>query len=109
MEKRKGSGSSPSALNQFLKQNPDPYNIKVNGLKDYTWEEISKHNTVEDAWTVYGNKVYNITYYLKYHPGGVDIMKSVLGKDCQAQFMKFHGYLKIDNFIKPFQIGTVKE
>ena len=31
-------------------------------------------------WTVFKGKVYNLTPYLNFHPGGVKIMKSVLGK-----------------------------
>jgi len=27
----------------------------------YTWEEVKKHNTPEDAWVVYFNKVYDVS------------------------------------------------
>lgn len=33
-------------------------------------------------------QVYNLTPYLRFHPGGVDILASMAGKDGTAQFMK---------------------
>ena len=40
--KRKGAGSNPLALNKFLENNPDPCNVKVNGLQYFSLEEIAK-------------------------------------------------------------------
>ena len=41
------------------------------GMKKITMEEVQRHRTKADAWTVLGGKVYNITPYLKFHPGGM--------------------------------------
>ena len=38
--------------------------------------EIRKHSTRDDFWTIIRGKVYNLTQYLPYHPGGVDILMS---------------------------------
>lgn len=32
--------------------------------------EVKKHKTADDAWTVVRGKVYDITPYLRFHPGG---------------------------------------
>lgn len=106
--KRKGAGSNPLALNKFLENNPDPCNVKVNGLQYFSLEEIAKHNNENDAWVIYKNNVYDITHYLPFHPGGVDVLKSVLGKDCTSLFNKFHGYVNMDAICGKFQIGYVK-
>ncbi|KYN93549.1 putative cytochrome b5-like heme/steroid binding protein, partial [Plasmodium gaboni] len=37
--------------------------------KPITKEEVAKHNKKDDAWVIYKNKVYEITHYLKHHPG----------------------------------------
>ena len=41
------------------------------GMRKITMEEVQRHRTKADAWTVLGGKVYNITPYLKFHPGGM--------------------------------------
>ena len=33
--------------------------------------EIKLHRSEDDAWTVLKGRVYNITRYLKFHPGGM--------------------------------------
>ena len=42
---------------------------------------LKEHKTAEDAWTAIHGKVYNITSYLPYHPGGEKELLRVAGKD----------------------------
>jgi cytochrome b involved in lipid metabolism len=50
-----------------------------------TPSELARHRSKNDAWAAYNGKVYNITPYLKFHPGGVtELMKSA-GKDGACQ------------------------
>jgi len=58
-------------------------------LPRYTMEEISKHNKPDDMWTVYGNKVYNVTNYAKLHPGGAKIIRDFAGKDMTKEYSIF--------------------
>jgi cytochrome b involved in lipid metabolism len=39
------------------------------------------HNNIKDAWIIIRDKVYDITKYLDYHPGGIDVLRNYLGKD----------------------------
>ena len=39
-----------------------------------TLEEIAQHNTEEDAWIGFRGKVYNLTPYIHFHPGGAKIL-----------------------------------
>lgn len=34
-------------------------------------EEVKQHKTEEDAWTVLRGRVYNISPYIRFHPGGL--------------------------------------
>lgn len=38
--------------------------------KQFTREEIEKHNKEDDCWLVIGDKVYDVTSVLSWHPGG---------------------------------------
>ena len=42
---------------------------------------IKKHNKLDDAWSSINGKVYNITPYLKYHPGGEKELMRIAGRD----------------------------
>jgi cytochrome b involved in lipid metabolism len=37
----------------------------------YIYEQVGSHNIEQDCWTVYEGRVYDVTEYLKRHPGGV--------------------------------------
>lgn len=53
----------------------------VQQLGRITTSELARHKTKEDCWQAYGGKVYNVTPFLKYHPGGVPELMRVAGKD----------------------------
>ena len=55
-----------------------------------TKEELSRHNTESDAWMAIRGKVYNISKYLDYHPGGVPILMPEAGTDATLLFDKHH-------------------
>lgn len=65
-------------------------------LRPITKEEMRQHSSVYDAWCSLKGKVYNITPYLAYHPGGEAIMKGVLGKDATVLFEKYHRWVNIE-------------
>ena len=75
--------------------------------RDIPVEEVRKHNKNHDGWIILRGKVYNIGPYLAYHPGGIDIFKSVLGKDGTTLFDKYHRWVNIDGLIGPLLLGTV--
>lgn len=39
-------------------------------VRPVSHDELSKHNTVDDAWLAIRGKVYNVTRYMDFHPGG---------------------------------------
>jgi cytochrome b involved in lipid metabolism len=52
---------------KFKTSKPDEKPIFRGNL---TKEEVSRHNTSEDAWIIVDGKVYDITTYVDLHPGG---------------------------------------
>lgn len=60
----------------------------VTQLGRYTLEDIKQHKTEDDAWTAIQGKVYNITPYLKFHPGGVKDLMRIAGRDGTKLFSK---------------------
>lgn len=75
------------------------------------WEEIRIHNKPHDCWMVLRGIVYNISPYLPYHPGGMEIFTSanVLGNDGTKLFDKYHKWISIEGLIGTLAIGTAAE
>lgn len=42
---------------------------------------LKRHNKRADAWSAFNGKVYNITPYLPFHPGGERELMRVAGRD----------------------------
>lgn len=55
-------------------------------FRNYTADEVSKHNKPGDAWTVLNGKIYDISLYCDYHPGGDDKLMLGAGRDCSKLF-----------------------
>ena len=108
--RKKVASKSHFELMKFLKENPDPLGVQASGgLKEYTIEEVAKHNDYPSIWSIYKGNVYDITMYLDYHPGGIDVLKPCFGKDMTELFDKYHSYVRIDGFIGKFKIGYIKK
>lgn len=73
----------------------------------YTEEEVAKHDTEEDCWTVYKGKVYDVTEYAAVHPGGRKIFLGK-GKDCTELFDKYHPWVNCDYLIGKYQVGLLR-
>ena len=77
--------------------------------KIFTLDEIKKHNTKKDAWTIIENKVYNISSWIPKHPGGEIIMKAV-GKDATQLFIANNHPSYVKKTILPkYYIGNLKK
>lgn len=77
-------------------------------LQPITIEEVNEHSSVHNGWVVLHGKVYNITPYLHYHPGGLDILKPSLGKDCTALFEKYHRWVNVEGLIGTLLLGSLE-
>ncbi|CAN3375035.1 hypothetical protein DIURU_005163 [Diutina rugosa] len=72
-----------------------------------TKEEVKQHRTKDDAWTIINNKVYNITPYINFHPGGADEIMKGAGRDGTTLFMKYHPWVNVDTMLKNCWIGVL--
>lgn len=50
---------------------------------------MRKHDKEGDAWTVINNRIYDISIYLEYHPGGKEKLMMGAGIDGTALFSRF--------------------
>eukprot|EP01023_Acetabularia_acetabulum_P007024 TRINITY_DN12985_c0_g1_i2.p2 TRINITY_DN12985_c0_g1~~TRINITY_DN12985_c0_g1_i2.p2 ORF type:complete len:192 (+),score=30.99 TRINITY_DN12985_c0_g1_i2:199-774(+) len=71
--------------------------------------EIRQHQTESDGWIIVRGKVYNISPYLKFHPGGIRILKPSLGRDGTSLFNKYHPWVNVDALLEKLFIGLVDQ
>jgi len=52
--------------------------------------EVYKHNMEKDCWVIIHDKVYDLTDFLKDHPGGKQAILLFAGKDATEEFDMLH-------------------
>ena len=60
-----------------------------------------------DAWTSYQGKVYNITPYLPFHPGGKGELMRGAGKDSGTLFSEIHPWVNWDGMLGECLVGIL--
>lgn len=74
-------------------------------LKRITLQELSQHDKSEDCWIAIQGKVYDITRYIPYHPGGKIQIERGKGKDATELFFQAHPWVNADSILKKCWIG----
>jgi cytochrome b involved in lipid metabolism len=76
-------------------------------LKEYTLDEVAKHNQRNDAWIALQGKVYDVTEWIPQHPGGDEILRCI-GKDGTPIFESIgHPSYVYDNIRPKYLIGKL--
>lgn len=71
--------------------------------------ELRKHRTAEDLWLALKGKVYNVTAYMPYHPGGEEKLLMGGGKDATSLFDKYHAWVNYESLLAKCYIGPLVE
>lgn len=62
----------------------DKVSAHIPGIEEYTRAQVAEHAGPESAWVTYGSAVYDITDFVKQHPGGAKRIMLAAGKDLAA-------------------------
>ena len=78
--------------------------------KTFTIDEISKHNTRNDIWITYYDKVYNVTNFINHHPGGADYLMMAAGSSVAPYWniYKQHDDVEIHKILQKYHIGYIE-
>ncbi|OTA68650.1 hypothetical protein K449DRAFT_386957 [Hypoxylon sp. EC38] len=63
----------------------------------------------KDAWTALGGRVYNITPYLPFHPGGEPELLRAAGRDGSKLFGEIHPWVNYETMLSSCLIGLLVE
>ncbi|KAI0690637.1 peroxisomal acyl-CoA-dehydrogenase [Cytidiella melzeri] len=79
-------------------------------MKQFTREEVAKHNSPDDLWVIVDAKVFNLSRFKDMHPGGVSVLldEEIPGQDVTEVFYSLHRHeiLQKPQFQR-LQIGTI--
>lgn len=99
--------SSGSVFNK--KENPGEVSIKNNNAGIIlSSEEVAKHDAANDCWMIISSKIYNVSSYVDYHPGGAEAIISYCGKDATAAFTSRHSP-RAYNVLKKYYVGELNQ
>ncbi|KAK4659220.1 Osmotic growth protein [Podospora pseudocomata] len=76
--------------------------------KEFTLEEVAKHNKKEDLWVVVKGVVMDLTNWLDDHPGGPQAILNFMGRDATEEFEMLHDDEVIPKYAPGQVIGRVK-
>uniref|UniRef100_A0A1B0CV03 Cytochrome b5 reductase 4 n=1 Tax=Lutzomyia longipalpis TaxID=7200 RepID=A0A1B0CV03_LUTLO len=70
--------------------------------------ELAKHCKKGDAWIAIRGKVYNVTRYMDFHPGGSDELMRGVGKDATKLFEEVHAWVNYEQLLGKCYIGPLR-
>ncbi|KAJ5995205.1 cytochrome b5 reductase [Penicillium waksmanii] len=77
-------------------------------LTEYTANDVALHKAKNDIWVIIHGKVYNITNYVRDHPGGADVLRDVAGTDATEAYEDVGHSEDADEILASYLIGTLK-
>ncbi|KAF1989603.1 Flavocytochrome c [Aulographum hederae CBS 113979] len=112
----KAAQQSQTSTAPVMGKGTDPGQVqKPNDLKDfkvpekeYSLEEVAKHNKKEDLWIAVKGVVMDVTNWVDEHPGGPTALFSHMGRDASEEFEMLHDDEVIPKYASSIVIGRVK-
>jgi len=97
------AGSAPAAAANA------PAGATAPAKKEYTYEEVAKHNKEDDCWCVVNGEVLDVTKFLDKHPGGRHAILLFAGKEASEEFNMIHKPDVVVKYAPECIIGTIKK
>ncbi|CAI9090877.1 OLC1v1025755C2 [Oldenlandia corymbosa var. corymbosa] len=95
---------------KLTRTHPDLAGLNGNSNKRLiSLKEVKEHKTGDSMWTVLKGRVYNIAPYMKFHPGGADMLMKAVGKDCTSLFNKYHAWVNDEFLLEKCLVGTLDD
>ncbi|CAK7314623.1 Cytochrome b5 type B [Vulpes lagopus] len=73
----------------------------------YRLEEVAKRNSLKEIWLVIHGRVYDVTDFLKEHPGGEEVLLEQAGADASESFEDVGHSSDAREMLKRYYIGDV--
>jgi len=100
-------GGSQVQFLRNMQMDKDPAGLRgASTIRRIPMEEVREHASIGDIWMVLQGRVFNVTPYMDYHPGGkAELMRSA-GGDGTALYNEIHPWISLD-MIEKLQVGLI--
>lgn len=70
---------------------------------------VRQHDTSSDCWSIVGKGVYDLTDYVKKHPGGQSLITAICGRNGTKAFKSQHsGDSSVSSILSSYKVGTIR-
>ena len=76
-------------------------------MRRYTRAQVAEHNREDDLWVIIDQKVYDVTEWINFHPGGRDALLEMAGADATEMFNEIGHSEFAREKMKRFCVGVV--
>ncbi|GAA5828937.1 hypothetical protein JCM3766R1_003875 [Sporobolomyces carnicolor] len=104
----KANGPSTAEEPANEKQAATPPKENKDTGKEYTMEEVAKHNKKDDCWVVINGQVLDVSTWKKSHPGGPKAIELYAGREATEEFALVHDESIWKKWGPKLSIGTLK-
>ncbi|XP_038992661.1 cytochrome b5 domain-containing protein RLF-like [Hibiscus syriacus] len=95
---------------KLTRTHPDLAGLKGQSNKRLiSMSEVKQNQKDGSMWTVLKGRVYNIFPYMKFHPGGVDMLMKAVGKDSTSLFNKYHAWVNFEFLLEKCLVGILDD
>lgn len=101
------AGPTPKEAGKDTAKPNNPKDFQV-PEKEFTMEEVAKHNKKDDLWVVVKGCVMDLTNWLDEHPGGPQAIMNFMGRDATEEFEMLHDDEVIPKYAPQQVIGRVQ-
>ncbi|CRG88358.1 cytochrome b5 reductase, putative [Talaromyces islandicus] len=78
-------------------------------MQEFTSDDVATHKTKNDLWISVHGQVYDVTNYLKDHPGGADVLIDVAGQDATAAYEDVGHSEEANDILQTYLVGSLKD
>ncbi|WCJ18537.1 Cytochrome b5 reductase 4 [Euphorbia peplus] len=95
---------------KLTRTHPDLAGLKgQSNTRRISMTEVKQHNVEGSMWTVLKGRVYNLSPYMRFHPGGVDMLMKAVAKDSTSLFNKYHAWVNEEFLMEKCLVGILDD
>ena len=76
------------------------YSGKDGTSNEITPSFLATKNTIDECWIAYEGGIYDVTHWLRKHPGGIRSIMSVAGQDASSVMKSLHAPSTLKTYMK---------